>query len=151
MGSEMCIRDRLFTDAGFGTLVKAGHQINKLKSLNNDQINVLVSILESAFKGTLSKNYFENDNKEFYISECNRSSIVITSFQDIAYMISLLLLIQQEERVLETLCGIKCFLNIRKSFGDQEQVMQSIIFIKTSVMAFKNLMSGIFFGLVLMT
>ena len=76
----------LFTDAGFGTLVKAGHQINKLKSLNNDQINVLVSILESAFKGTLSKNYFENDDKEFYISECNRSSIVITSYQDIAYM-----------------------------------------------------------------
>ena len=27
----------LFTDAGYGTLVKAGHQINKLKSLNNDQ------------------------------------------------------------------------------------------------------------------
>ena len=76
----------LFTDAGFGTLVKAGHQINKLKSLNNDQINVLVSILESAFKGTLSKNYFENDDKEFYISECNRSSIIITSYQDIAYM-----------------------------------------------------------------
>ena len=76
----------LFTDAGFGTLVKAGHQINKLKSLNNDQINVLVSILESAFKGTLSKNYFENDDKEFYISECNRSSIVITSYKDIAYM-----------------------------------------------------------------
>jgi acetylglutamate kinase len=39
----------LFTDAGFGTLVKAGHQINKLKSLNNDQNNALVSILESAF------------------------------------------------------------------------------------------------------
>ena len=76
----------LFTDAGFGTLVKAGHQINKLKSLNNDQINVLVSILESAFKGTLSKNYFENDDKEFYISECNRSSIVITTYKDIAYM-----------------------------------------------------------------
>ena len=76
----------LFTDAGFGTLVKAGHQINKLKSLNNDQINVLVSILESAFKGTLSENYFENDDREFYISECNRSSIVITSYQDIAYM-----------------------------------------------------------------
>ena len=76
----------LFTDAGFGTLVKAGHQINKLKSLNNDQINVLVSILESAFKGTLSKNYFENDDKEFYISECNRSSIVLRSYQDIAYM-----------------------------------------------------------------
>jgi len=76
----------LFTDAGFGTLVKAGHQINKLKSLNNDQINVLVSILESAFKGTLSKNYFENDDKEFYISECKRSSIVITTYKDIAYM-----------------------------------------------------------------
>jgi acetylglutamate kinase len=76
----------LFTDAGFGTLVKAGHQINKLKSLNNDQITILVSILESAFKGTLSKNYFENDDKEFYISECNRSSIVITSYQDISYM-----------------------------------------------------------------
>ena len=76
----------LFTDAGFGTLVKAGHQINKLKSLNVDQINILVSILESAFKGTLSKSYFENDDKEFYISECNRSSIVLRSYQDIAYM-----------------------------------------------------------------
>ena len=76
----------LFTDAGFGTLVKAGHQINKFQSLDTHQINVLVSILESAFKGTLSKNYFENDDKEFYISECNRSSIVITSYQDIAYM-----------------------------------------------------------------
>ena len=76
----------LFTDAGFGTLVKAGHQINKLKSLNVDQINILVSILESAFKGTLSKSYFENDDKEFYISECNRSSIVLKSYQDIAYM-----------------------------------------------------------------
>ena len=76
----------LFTDAGFGTLVKAGHQINKLKSLNTDQINALVSIIESAFKGTLSKNYFENDDKEFYISECNRSSIVITTYKDIAYM-----------------------------------------------------------------
>lgn len=76
----------LFTDAGFGTLVKAGHQINKLKSLNVNQINILVSILESAFKGTLSKSYFENDDKEFYISECNRSSIVLKSYQDIAYM-----------------------------------------------------------------
>lgn len=76
----------LFTDAGFGTLVKAGHQINKLKSLNVDQINILVSILESAFKGTLSKSYFENDDKEFYISECNRSSIVLRYYQDIAYM-----------------------------------------------------------------
>lgn len=76
----------LFTDAGFGTLVKAGHQINKLKSLNVDQINILASILESAFKGTLSKSYFENDDKEFYISECNRSSIVLRSYQDIAYM-----------------------------------------------------------------
>ena len=76
----------LFTDAGFGTLVKAGHQINKLKSLNVDQINILASILESAFKGTLSKSYFENDDKEFYISECNRSSIVLKSYQDIAYM-----------------------------------------------------------------
>ena len=76
----------LFTDAGFGTLVKAGHQINKLKSLNVDQINILVSILESAFKGTLSKSYFENDDKEFYISECNRSSIVLRFYQDIAYM-----------------------------------------------------------------
>ena len=76
----------LFTDAGFGTLVKAGHQINKLKSLNTDQINALVSIIESAFKGTLSKNYFENDDKEFYISECNRSSIVISYYKDIAYM-----------------------------------------------------------------
>ena len=76
----------LFTDAGFGTLVKAGHQINKLKSLNTDQINALVSIIESAFKGTLSKNYFENEDKEFYISECNRSSIVISYYKDIAYM-----------------------------------------------------------------
>jgi acetylglutamate kinase len=76
----------LFTDAGFGTLVKAGHQINKLKSLNVAQINILVSILESAFKGTLSKSYFENDDKEFYISKCNRSSIVLRSYQDIAYM-----------------------------------------------------------------
>ena len=76
----------LFTDAGYGTLVKAGHQINKLKSLNTDQMNVLVSILESAFKGTLTKNYFENDHKEFYISECNRSSIVTTTYKDITYM-----------------------------------------------------------------
>ena len=76
----------LFTDAGFGTLVKAGHQINKFKSLNTEQINVLVSILESAFKGILSKDYFENDDNEFYISECNRSSIVITSYKNIAYM-----------------------------------------------------------------
>jgi acetylglutamate kinase len=76
----------LFTDAGFGTLVKAGHQINKFTTLNTDQINSLVSILESAFKGTLSKNYFENNDKEFYISECNRSSVVIISHQDIAYM-----------------------------------------------------------------
>lgn len=76
----------LFTDAGFGTLVKAGHQINKLRTLNTDQINIIVSILESAFKGSLSKNYFDNDDNEFYISKCNRSSIVITTFKDIAYM-----------------------------------------------------------------
>jgi acetylglutamate kinase len=43
----------LFTDAGYGTLVKSGHQIDKLKSLDSDQKNILVSILESSFKGTL--------------------------------------------------------------------------------------------------
>ena len=76
----------LFTDAGFGTLVKAGHQIGRYENLNNDQEIVVTSILESSFKGKLANNYFVNTNKEFYISSCNRASIIISHDQDIAYM-----------------------------------------------------------------
>ena len=76
----------LFTDAGYGTLVKSGHQIDKLKSLDSDQKNTVVSILESSFKGTLNNKYFKNDDKEFYLSKCNRASIVTTSFKNITYM-----------------------------------------------------------------
>ena len=76
----------LFTDAGFGTLVKAGHQIGRYENLNNDQEIVVTSILESSFKGKLANNYFVNTNKEFYISSCKRASIIISHEQDIAYM-----------------------------------------------------------------
>lgn len=76
----------LFTDAGFGTLVKAGHQIDKLKELDNANKDVITSILESAFKGTLDKNYFINQDKEYYVSSCNRASIAISHHQKIAYM-----------------------------------------------------------------
>ena len=76
----------LFTDAGYGTLVKSGHQIDKLKSLDSDQKNILVSILESSFKGTLNNKYFKDHDKEFYLSKCNRASIVTTSFKNIIYM-----------------------------------------------------------------
>ena len=76
----------LFTDAGYGTLVKSGHQIDKLKSLDSDQKNTVVSILESSFKGTLNNKYFKNDDKEFCLSKCNRASIVTTSYKNITYM-----------------------------------------------------------------
>ena len=76
----------LFTDAGFGTLVKAGHQIGRYENLNNDQEIVVTSILESSFKGKLANNYFVNTNKKFYISSCNRASIIISHDQGIAYM-----------------------------------------------------------------
>ena len=76
----------LFTDAGFGTLVKAGHQIDKLKELDNINKDVITSILESAFKGTLDKNYFINQDKEYYVSSCRRASIAISRHQNIAYM-----------------------------------------------------------------
>lgn len=76
----------LFTDAGYGTLVKSGHQIDKLKSLDSDQKNILVSILESSFKGTLNNKYFKDDDKEFYLSKCNRASIITTSYKNITYM-----------------------------------------------------------------
>jgi acetylglutamate kinase len=76
----------LFTDAGFGTLVKAGHQIDKLKELDNANKDVITSILESAFKGTLDKNYFINQDKEYYVSSCRRASIAIFHHQKIAYM-----------------------------------------------------------------
>lgn len=76
----------LFTDAGFGTLVKAGHQIDKLKELDNINKDVITSILESAFKGTLDKNYFINQDKEYYVSSCRRASIAISHHQNIAYM-----------------------------------------------------------------
>jgi acetylglutamate kinase len=76
----------LFTDAGYGTLVKSGHQIDKLKSLDSDQKNILVSILESSFKGILNNKYFKDDDKEFYLSKCNRASIITTSYKNITYM-----------------------------------------------------------------
>jgi acetylglutamate kinase len=76
----------LFTDAGYGTLVKSGHQIDKLKSLDSDQKNILVSILESSFKGILNNKYFKDDDKEFYLSKCKRASIITTSYKNITYM-----------------------------------------------------------------
>jgi acetylglutamate kinase len=76
----------LFTDAGYGTLVKSGHQIDKLKSLDSDQKNILVSILESSFKGTLNNKYFKDHDKEFYLSKCNRASIITMSYKNITYM-----------------------------------------------------------------
>lgn len=76
----------LFTDAGFGTLVKAGHQIDKLTSLSKKQEETVTSILESSFKGTLNNDYFKNGLKEFYLSSCNRASIVTTKHKNITYM-----------------------------------------------------------------
>jgi len=76
----------LFTDAGFGTLVKAGHQIDKYQNLDHEQETTITSILESSFKGKLINRYFENNKKEFYLSSCNRASIVISHDQNIAYM-----------------------------------------------------------------
>lgn len=80
------LNKELFTDAGFGTLVKAGHQIDKYKNIDNQSIKTVSSILESAFKGKLIDNYFNKKEKDFYISSCNRASIVISYEQDIAYM-----------------------------------------------------------------
>jgi acetylglutamate synthase len=34
----------------------------------------------------LNNKYFKNDDKEFYLSKCNRASIVTTSFKNIIYM-----------------------------------------------------------------
>lgn len=80
------LNKELFTDAGFGTLVKAGHQIDKYKNINSQSITTVTSILESAFKGKLVDNYFNKKEKDFYVSSCNRASIVISYEQDIAYM-----------------------------------------------------------------
>ena len=76
----------LFTDAGFGTLVKAGHQIDRYENLNNGQEVEVTEILESSFKGKLIDKYFENTNNESYISSCKRASIIISHDHDIAYM-----------------------------------------------------------------
>ena len=76
----------LFTDAGFGTLVKAGHQIDKFTELDDKNKETITSILESAFKGTLDKNYFIKQDKEFYVSNCSRAAIAISHHQKIAYM-----------------------------------------------------------------
>jgi acetylglutamate kinase len=80
------LNKELFTDAGFGTLVKAGHQIDKYKNIDSQSITTVTSILESAFKGKLVDNYFNKKEKDFYVSSCNRASIVISYEQDIAYM-----------------------------------------------------------------
>ena len=76
----------LFTDAGFGTLVKAGHKINHSKVLDENNINKLTKILENSFGGSLVNDYFTNGTKDFYISSCNRAAIVMSYQHDIAYM-----------------------------------------------------------------
>ena len=76
----------LFTDAGYGTLVKAGHKITHSNTLDDDGINNLTNILESSFRGDLVEEYFTTGNKDFYVSSCNRAAIVMSYQHDIAYM-----------------------------------------------------------------
>ena len=76
----------LFTDAGFGTLVKAGHQIDKYNNLNEGDSKIITSILESSFNGKLIEDYFSKENNDFYKSTCNRAAIVVSHDQEIPYM-----------------------------------------------------------------
>ena len=76
----------LFTDAGYGTLVKAGHRIIHSNKLDENGINNLTQILESSFRGNLVEGYFTTGNKDFYLSTCNRAAIVMSYQHDIAYM-----------------------------------------------------------------
>ena len=59
----------LFTDAGFGTLVKAGHQIDKVKDISKEKMDQITSIFESSFQGNLNKEYFNLHNSLFLTFE----------------------------------------------------------------------------------
>ena len=50
----------LFTDAGSGTLVKAGHTINSFTKLDEPQEAINKSIVESSFRGKLTDTGFDN-------------------------------------------------------------------------------------------
>ena len=76
----------LFTDAGSGTLVKAGHTIRSFNNLDQLQIKTVKSIIESSFKGKLANNYFNENNNNYLISSCNRSAIVLSKKHKVAYM-----------------------------------------------------------------
>lgn len=76
----------LFTDAGFGTLVKAGHQIDKIKDISQEKMDQITSIFESSFQGNLNKEYFKNVDREFYVSSCKRASIAISFYKNAVYM-----------------------------------------------------------------
>lgn len=76
----------LFTDAGSGTLVKAGHSISTFKSIDQDQTITLKNILESSFNGSLIEDYFKNGAKSYLISDCARSAIVLSNDHKVTYM-----------------------------------------------------------------
>ena len=76
----------LFTDAGFGTLIKSGHEINKKNILDHEEQRSLQLVLEKSFNGKLVNNYFDNEIKEYYLSSCKRAAIVMTFEDSIPYM-----------------------------------------------------------------
>jgi acetylglutamate kinase len=76
----------LFTDAGSGTLVKAGHTINSFIKLDEPQEAIVKSIVESSFRGKVTDNYFDNTVNNYLISSCNRSVIVLSKKHKVAYM-----------------------------------------------------------------
>ena len=77
----------LFTDAGSGTLIKKGHLVNHFESIDKVKEKNIAVIMESAFNGKLDKTYFNNNApRSFYISDCNRATIIVSHENEIPYM-----------------------------------------------------------------
>jgi acetylglutamate kinase len=84
--TSLHLSKELFTDAGSGTLVKAGHNISGYDFIDKNQTEFLKSILESSFNGKLVPNYFNTGRKSYLISECERSAIVLSNDHSVTYM-----------------------------------------------------------------
>ena len=84
--TSLHLSKELFTDAGSGTLVKAGHNISGYDFIDENQTKFLKSILESSFNGKLVPNYFNTGRKSYLISECERSAIVLSNDHSVTYM-----------------------------------------------------------------
>ncbi len=76
----------LFTDNGFGTMVKLGHTIQNISLLTKQNKLDIQNIIESSFKGKLIHNYYDSNKRTFLLSDCNRAVISISELNDFCYM-----------------------------------------------------------------